>query len=186
MAFSKEKSGLPFIIFLVVATTLFSLWFLKSQNDFLKQINTGSNNPVNLNSNQASVVSTNESGKVVEEKETKKRTFQNSNYHFAVVLSGNESVKEASSEGIYTMQLGHDKISVMDEGKEGSVRGSVTTVSEEKIMMAGITGTKIIGTSPKDGSEINLILVKNSGRLYYFQGSVDFLERMTNDFSFTN
>ncbi|PIS42418.1 MAG: hypothetical protein COT24_03540 [Candidatus Kerfeldbacteria bacterium CG08_land_8_20_14_0_20_40_16] len=182
MVDKNKKTGIPFIIFLVVVTAFLSYWFLKQKEEISQE----SELPGIVNLNQSQTVVNNSNSEIADSTVPETDSFQNSDYHFKVTNTTGDEIKEIPSGNIYTVYFNEDKISVLDETSEGVIRNSVSLVTENEISVSGQTGARIKGESTKDGSEVNLILVKNGGWLYQFQGSDSFLDRMIKDFTFTN
>lgn len=184
MSLSKQKTGTPFLILLFLVVIFLGYWFLRTEGEISKENQTLVNSSKDQNSN------TNESLKnnnVNEQQTSKTTTFQNTNYEFQVALLENEVIRETTSEGIYNVYFNNnDIITVMNDDMEGIVRESVGILTEEEVIINGQLGTKIAGASAKDGSAVTIILIKKGGRLYHFQGSDAFLERMSKDFTFTS
>lgn len=182
MSPKSQKSGYPFIIFLVLVTVFLSYWLLRTEREITEE----SEVVANLTADQLPNINEPVKGIIEEDQETKTSTFQNPTYGFKIALLEDETIKETTSEGIYSILFNEDTINVMDESMEGIIRESIGILVEEEVIIGGLKGTKIDGSSAKDGSRVILILVKKEGKLYHFQGSDDFLERMIKDFTFTN
>ncbi|PIY97070.1 MAG: hypothetical protein COY66_01545 [Candidatus Kerfeldbacteria bacterium CG_4_10_14_0_8_um_filter_42_10] len=184
MVDKNKKTGIPFIIFLVVITVFLSYWFLKQKEEISQE--SVAANTANLNQRPIIVNNSNSNSDIANTVAPVSSTFQNADYDFEIANTSEDEAKEMPSGNIYTVYFNEDKISVLDETSEGVIRNSVSVVTESAITMAGQTGARLKAESTKDGSEVNLILVKKNGRLYQFQGSDSFLDRMIKDFSFTD
>jgi hypothetical protein len=181
------KSGIPFIIFLVVVTVLVAIWFLRMGNEVTDEIN----EIVNLSVNQTQASEQEEENKeetsqVIEDTDNGSRTFENTEYNFSFSLSESEAVKEESAAAIYTVYFDSNKLSILDEDMESAVKGAISIQSEKEVIVNGVTGTEIVATSNKDGSQTNLILIKKDGKLFHFQGTDDYLTKIKNKFFFEN
>ncbi|MBU0613491.1 hypothetical protein KKB10_05800 [Patescibacteria group bacterium] len=177
-----SKSGIPFIIFLIVVTVLVGAWFLRMGNKATDEI-------VNLSISQnqtAQQEEEEETSQVVEEKDNGDRVFENLKYNFSLNLSEKEAIKEESSASIYTVYFDSNKLSILDEDMESAVKGAILVQSEKEISVNGVKGTEIVATSNKDGSQTNLILIKKDGKLFHFQGTNEFLTKIKTEFFFEN
>ncbi|MFA6391689.1 MAG: hypothetical protein WCW66_02950 [Patescibacteria group bacterium] len=178
------KSGIPFITFLIVVTVLVGIWFL-NKND---EVTDNTEETVNQSVNQAQAQNANQENintpKSVENINSNSSVFENSDYNFSYNLSENEAVKEEDSASIYTIYFNSDKLSILDEEMESAVLGGISVVSEKDVNIDGIKGTEIAATSNKDGSQMNLILVKKGGKLFHFQGTETFLTKIKTEFFF--
>lgn len=179
------KSGIPFIVFLIVVTVLVGVWFLRKENEVTDDID----EMVNVSISQVQEVQQNEekdSSQVVEDKDNGTRVFENLEYNFSLNLSASEAVKEESSASIYTVYFDSNKLSILDENMEDAIKGAISVQSEKEISVNGVRGTEIVATSNKDGSQINLILVKKDGKLFHFQGTDAYLTKIKTEFFFEN
>ncbi|MBU1075050.1 hypothetical protein KJ705_03140 [Patescibacteria group bacterium] len=180
-----SKSGIPFIIFLIVVTVLVGAWFLRMGNRATDEIDEIVNLSINQNQT-AQQEEGEETSQVVEEKDNGDRVFENLKYNFSLNLSEKEAIKEESSASIYTVYFDSNKLSILDEDMESAVKGAILVQSEKEISVNGVKGTEIVATSNKDGSQTNLILIKKDGKLFHFQGTNEFLTKIKTEFFFEN
>jgi hypothetical protein len=179
-----SKSGIPFITFLIVVTIAVAIWFLVKSDKVKEDIG----DTVNLSVNQvqsAGAGDVNSAGKVNQQDE-EMTVFQNPEYKFSYNLLASEAVKEEKSSTIYTVYFDSDKLTVMNENMEPAVKEAISVQSNVEAIVDGIQGEEITATSAKDGSEVNLILVKNDGKLFHFQGTTEFLKKIKTEFFFEN
>ncbi|MFA6524815.1 MAG: hypothetical protein WCT33_00935 [Patescibacteria group bacterium] len=176
------KSGIPFIIFLVLVTVLVGIWFLTKGNKVTEEID----QTVNQSVNQAQVINGNveKTADAVNEEEEDLIVFQNPEYKFSYNLLANEAVKEEKSATIYTVYFNSDKLSILDENMEAAVKGAIAIQSANEVNIDGVTGEEITASSNKDGSQTKLILIKKDGKLFHFQGTAEFLTKIKTQFFF--
>lgn len=166
-----------------MVTVLVAIWFLRMGDEATEEIEGLVNQSIAQNEiiNEATA----ETSELVENNNTG-TIFENLEYNFSFTLFDNESVKEESSALIYTVYFNSDKLSVMDEDMESAVKDAISIQSEKEVNVNGVTGTEIVATSNKDGSETYLILIKKDGKLFHFQGTDTFLTKIKTQFFFEN
>lgn len=69
-------------------------------------------------------------------------------------------------------------VTVMPLGSESMVKEGFSPISEENITIDGSPATKITAASPKDGTEIQYILISGPVHVYMIRGTQDFLQQV--------
>lgn len=196
MSKRRNNSGGLFVGFLAVATVIVIV-ALSLQKD---QVGTNSNNstnaPVNaasnldavgggeieagnLDSGYGSNVSTDEPSSAFSGTQTY------TNAEFGIRVSGLTYAKETVSGDISTIDFGGlNSLSVVTPDLEGIVRESVGAESETPVIIDGVAGVEIHGSSAKDGSPRTLILVEHNNSVFVFDGSQEFLAALPSHVQF--
>jgi len=92
------------------------------------------------------------------------------------------TVTNTSDTEVYDYGSGN-AISVMPATSESIVRNSLAATEEFPFTVNGIEGREIAGTSLKDGSIINYLLITNGDTLFFVRGSDTFLTEVKIGFS---
>lgn len=67
--------------------------------------------------------------------------------------------------------------SVMPQESLSMVTGSLGNITEEKIVVDGYDAARLTGTSPKDGSQVSYIIIKNADSSFLLRGDDAFLTK---------
>jgi hypothetical protein len=191
MSKNKQFSSYYFVIFVAVAA-LILVWYFSyndsTENNNINNANTTSqvqqqenkNINLNLNANNNSNVNSNENINtgIGGNEETSSLTSD-----LGISVTGYE-INRTSSGDVVNLDLGENDISVMPTSYEGIVKNSISIQEEEDIVVAGVNGMKYTGGSAKDGLTVSFILVENNGKLYYFKGTDNFLNNLSNIINF--
>lgn len=176
----QKKSYWNLVIFLIIvlaiAAGLYYYWITaekKSETNQNVVVYTNQNKNLNLNVNNIN-------------KESLK-TYKNSDYNFQIQYPVSWEIKETSTgEGedkIFSISLGDSaSLSIMSDSMEGIVKNSISINSEKEMKINGLESTKLEGGSAKDGSLVNIILIKKEGKLYTLRGYGQEFEQMVDSF----
>ena len=155
------------IVFVVVVVILLGAGlYLSLKNSDQEDNNTISNNSL------VNQTSDNSAKDVFLEK------YENSDYGFSIEYPADwQSETSSSGSGsseIFSIGLSKNGqevgLSVMSDEMEGLVRNSISVSKESILDIDGVMATKLEGGNVKDGSLVNLVIIKNKGRLYSFRG----------------
>lgn len=75
-------------------------------------------------------------------------------------------------------------LTVVPASLEGIIRESVSVTSEESLTLGGVPAEKLTGKQAKDGSNITLIIVKNSDTVFSFSGTPQLVSEIAQTFQF--
>jgi len=106
------------------------------------------------------------------------KIYSNTDYGFKVEYPEDWQVKtshtgEGSNEISYVNLSSGDKnvdISIMADSFEGIVRNSISITKESKLEVNGLEAVRLEGGSAKDGSLVNMVIIKKQGQLYSIRG----------------
>lgn len=75
-------------------------------------------------------------------------------------------------------------LTVVPASLEGIIRESVSVTSEESLTVGGVPAEKLVGKQAKDGSNIALIIFKNSDTVFSFSGTPQLVSEIAQTFQF--
>lgn len=184
----RKKSGLYFIVFVVGVALILVFYFSFWQNP--GNMNTNIEQAANENNNAKTKTNTNKAvaSENINENINSATGGENLNQNvedLGIEIMGYPDVKRTENGDIISLDMGDgNAISILPTEYEGMVRDSIGATEEEEIIIDGVSGVKLTGSSAKDGSEVSLIIVTKNNRLYHFRGNSSFLDSLNNFIKF--
>lgn len=185
---NEKKTGLLFFVFLLIVALFlaYAFWNQEEGASSANELNNESAGPTNANSrpknaNQGQEAGNSNTNSIVGSQ------LASSEYGFSFVLREGDLVTETEAEDIHTFQLNNDdKIVILSAELLDFVKSENGAISEEAVMVDGASGQRVNGVDARDGAKFEFIVVVYNNRLYDFQGSAEFLDRVIQSFKFEN
>ena len=190
-----RKSGLYFIVFIIIVAIILVFYFSSENNNSTSNSNINNVNSVVNNNNNKKVDTANKNDNINEANANVNVANTNSaiggtNLNQAVdslniEISGYPNLVRTENGEIINLDFGdNNSVNIMPLDYEGMVRNSIGVKNEETIVVGGVPGKKLTGSSAKDGAAVNLILVQYKNRLYHFSGNDSYLNNLNNFIKF--
>lgn len=172
------------------------IWYLNRPSTSSNQPNTVVNQTTSNINTSASVNSGTNTKTATSNSESDVQRYTNDTYAFSlsypVGWDTTTSTTGAGEEQIFSAQFSDPaspassiSVSVMSDTLEGLVRNSIDISGEETITVHGVTGQRLSGGSAKDGSPVDIVILKKGGRLYSVRGTGQEFENIVNSLELT-
>jgi len=167
---SNKQWIIVFVIIILILLGVGIYSFLKISNQEAENSNTS------LNSGSSNTLANQVNSNLIED--VLFETYINSDYGFSIEYPADWQYEASStssgSNEIFSLGLSYNKqavgLSVMSDEMEGLLRNSISVEKESTLEINGVAATKLEGSSAKDGSLINIIIIKKENKLYSLRG----------------
>jgi len=183
---SNAKNGGLFLAF-IVAITVLIVGYFSFKPAALNNIPTNQNENIALANDNTNVnVNTVENNnQATDTQNVNAAIYSDPDLSFILVGYSETQVTKAESGEITDLNLGaQNTISIMPESYLGIVKNSIGILNEETIKIDGLDAQKITGTSAKDGSQTEMLILNKDSELYVIKGSSEFLNNLNQIINF--